>query len=155
VTRVTRNEARQRRVAGALIGSVVGDALGAPFEFGPARAYSRRFPAPARGVASEMCGGGGWEPGEFTDDSQMALLVADSLIACDGLDEADMFDRFCRWAAADPKDVGIQTAAVLRSGLSWQEAARRHFESGAPAAGNGSLMRTTPAAIWFAPATRR
>lgn len=70
---------RERRVAGALIGSVVGDALGAPFEFGPAGAFSKRFPAPARGVATEMCGGGPWEPGEWTDDTQMALLVAESL----------------------------------------------------------------------------
>jgi ADP-ribosyl-[dinitrogen reductase] hydrolase len=143
---------RSRRVAGALVGSVVGDALGAPFEFGPAGAFSARFPAPARGVATEMCGGGGWEPGEWTDDTQMALLVAESLIDRDGLDEEDMFARFVAWAEARPKDVGIQTSAVLGSGLPWQEAAARHFASGARAAGNGSLMRTTPAAIWFAAA---
>lgn len=142
--------ARARRVAGALVGSVVGDALGAPFEFGPAGAFSRRFPCAARGVATEMCGGGPWEPGEWTDDTQMALLVALSLLARDGLDEPDLFSRFQAWVAAGPKDVGIQTGAVLAAGLPWDEAAARHFASGAPAAGNGSLMRTTPAAIWFA-----
>lgn len=43
-----------------------------------------------------MCGGGclGWAPGEFTDDTQMALLVAGSLLDRGGLDEADLFDRF-------------------------------------------------------------
>ncbi len=147
-------DGRATRVAGALIGSVVGDALGAPFEFGPADAFSRRFPAAARGVATEMCGGGAWLAGEWTDDTQMALLVAGSLVEHGGLDEADMFDRFRRWVAAGPKDVGIQTSAVLRSGRSWDVAAARHFRSGAPAAGNGSLMRTTPAAIWFARAGR-
>ncbi|AZS76911.1 hypothetical protein DDE74_38290 [Streptomyces lydicus] len=53
------------RTAGAVIGSAVGDALGAPFEFGPAGAFSARFPAP--GAAEEMCGGGGWDPGQATE----------------------------------------------------------------------------------------
>src|SRR3954462_62332 len=93
---------RSHRVTGALVGSAVGDALGAPFEFGPPGQFSRRFPTPARGVKTEMCGGGsvGWEPGEFTDDTQMALLVATSLVERDGLDQADVFDRFRAWFAA-------------------------------------------------------
>ena len=41
-----------------------------------------------------------------------------------GLDEADLFDRFRTWAQADPKDVGIQTRAVLGSGRPWDVAAR-------------------------------
>jgi ADP-ribosyl-[dinitrogen reductase] hydrolase len=137
-------------VAGALVGSVVGDALGAPFEFGPPRQFSSRFPGPARGVSTEMCGGGPWRPGEWTDDTQMALMVAASLVERGGLDEADLFGRFRRWASAGPKDVGIQTSSVLGSGLSWERAAAVHFASGAQAAGNGSLMRTTPAALFFA-----
>ena len=77
--------------------------------------FSARFPVPARGSKTEMCGGGslGWEPGEFTDDTQMALLVASSLLERDGLDEADLFDRFRTWLDADPSDVGNQTRAVL------------------------------------------
>ena len=144
--------ARPHRVAGSLIGSVVGDALGAPFEFGPSGQFSRRFPTAARGVHTEMCGGGscGWKPGEFTDDTQMALIVAASLLEHDGLDEAAVFEGFHRWVAADPLDVGIQTSAVMRSGLPWQEAAAAYFASGARAAGNGSVMRTTPAAVFFA-----
>ncbi|SCF85282.1 ADP-ribosylglycohydrolase [Streptomyces sp. Ncost-T10-10d] len=73
---------RQDRVAGAVVGSAVGDALGAPFEFGPAGVYGARFPD---GVGT-MCGGGGWDPGEATDDTQMAVLVAESLLERDGLD---------------------------------------------------------------------
>ena len=90
-----------------------------------------------------------WEPGEFTDDTQMALLVASSLVDRGGLDEADLFDRFRTWAAADPQDVGIQTRAVLGSGRPWDVAAAEHFRRTGRAAGNGSLMRTTPAAIRF------
>src|SRR3954454_19427040 len=140
---------RSHRVAGALVGSAVGDALGAPFEFGPPGRFSARFPFPARGARTEMCGGGPWEPGEFTDDTQMALLVASSLVDRGGLDEADLFDRFRTWAKADPKDVGIQTRAVLGSGRPWDAAAAEHFQRTGRAAGNGSLMRTTPAAIRF------
>src|SRR4051812_21801753 len=143
---------RSHRVAGALVGSAVGDALGAPFEFGPAKRFSARFPSPARGVQTEMCGGGsfGWAAGEFTDDTQMARLVATSLVERANLDEGDVFDRFRRWLEAGPPDVGNQTRAVLGSGRPWDIAAAEHFARSGHAAGNGSLMRTTPAAIWFA-----
>jgi ADP-ribosyl-[dinitrogen reductase] hydrolase len=143
---------RSHRAAGALVGSAVGDALGAPFEFGPPGQFSARFPAPARGAHTEMCGGGalGREPGEFTDDTQMALLVATSLVERGGLDEADLFGRFLLWAEAGPPDIGDQTRAVLGSGLPWDTAAAEHFRRTGRAAGNGSLMRTTPAAIRFA-----
>jgi ADP-ribosyl-[dinitrogen reductase] hydrolase len=142
---------RSHRVAGALIGSAVGDALGAPFEFGPPGQFTARFPVAARGVATEMCGGGslGWEPGEFTDDTQMALLLASSLVQQGDLDEADVFERFRAWARADPPDIGNQTRAVLRSGRPWHAAAAEHAARSGHAAGNGSLMRTTPAAIRF------
>jgi len=143
---------RAHRVAGALIGSAVGDALGAPFEFGPPGQFSARFPAEARGSRTEMCGGGSlaWEPGEFTDDTQMALLVATSLLERGGLDEGDVFDRFRTWALADPPDIGTQTRLVLGSGRPWEVAAAEHFAASGHAAGNGSLMRTTPAAVRFA-----
>jgi ADP-ribosyl-[dinitrogen reductase] hydrolase len=142
---------RSHRVAGALVGSAVGDALDAPFVFGPPGQFSARFPVPARGTKTEMCGGGslGWEPGEFTDDTQMTLLVAASLLERDGLDETDLFDRFRAWAEAEPPDIGNQTRAVLGSGRPWDIAAAEHFARSGQAAGNGSLMRTTPAAIWF------
>jgi ADP-ribosyl-[dinitrogen reductase] hydrolase len=148
---VTQRMHRSHRVAGALVGSAVGDALGAPFEFGPPGRFSARFPSPARGSKTEMCGGGslGWEPGEFTDDTQMALLMATSLVERGGLDEADVFDRFRTWAAAGPPDIGNQTRAVLGSSRPWDVAATEHFARSGHAAGNGSLMRTTPAAIRF------
>ncbi|WP_030224909.1 ADP-ribosylglycohydrolase family protein [Streptomyces sp. NRRL WC-3626] len=136
------------RALGAVIGSAVGDALGAPFEFGPEGAFSARFPAP--GAGGEMCGGGGWEPGEATDDTQMAVLVAESLLEHDGLDLPDVFDRFRRWAAADPKDIGLQTEAVLTGGDPWDLAAALHFQTSQRAAGNGALMRAAPSAVYFA-----
>ncbi|WP_225878439.1 ADP-ribosylglycohydrolase family protein [Spongiactinospora rosea] len=136
------------RAAGAVVGSAVGDALGAPFEFGPEGVFSARFRKP--GAGDEMCGGGGWDPGEATDDTQMALHVAYSLVERGGLDLPDIYKRFKRWAKAGPKDIGLQTRSVLSSFRSWDKAAAHHFKISPRAAGNGSLMRATPSAVHFA-----
>ncbi|MET9290848.1 ADP-ribosylglycohydrolase family protein [Streptomyces sp. NPDC003077] len=141
---------RAQRTAGAIVGSAVGDALGGPFEFGPSGAFSARFPIP--GAGDEMCGGGGWEPGEATDDTQMAVLVAESLVERGGLDLPDIFARFQRWAAGEPKDIGLQTEDVLTNGLPWDQAAAAHFRTNPRAAGNGSLMRASTSAVHFASA---
>ncbi|MFV2119331.1 ADP-ribosylglycohydrolase family protein [Streptomyces sp. Act-28] len=144
---------RMERAMATVVGSAVGDALGAPFEFGPPGAFSARFPDPGRG--GEMCGGGGWEPGEATDDTQMAVLVAESLLRRGGLDLPDVFARFQRWAAAGPKDIGLQTEDVLTNGMPWDLAAATHFQVNRRAAGNGSLMRASTSAVHFARAGRR
>ncbi|WP_432009939.1 ADP-ribosylglycohydrolase family protein [Streptomyces cucumeris] len=141
------------RAAGAVVGSAVGDALGAPFEFGPAGAFSARFPG--CGAGGEMCGGGGWDPGEATDDTQMAVLVAESLVEHGGLDLPDVFARFQRWAVSEPKDIGLQTEDVLTNGLPWDAAAAEHFRVNARAAGNGALMRAATSAVRFARDGRR
>lgn len=135
---------------GAVLGSAVGDALGAPFEFGLPGVFRERFPD---GVG-EMCGGGGWEPGEATDDTQMAVLVGESLLERGGLDPADLFGRFRRWAASEPKDIGLQTEAVLLGGDPWETAAALHFQVNGRGAGNGSLMRASTSAVHFASAGR-
>ena len=64
----------RHRALGAVIGSAVGDALGAPFEFGNPREYSERFPRPVISGIGEMIGNRRWDPGEFTDDTQMAIF---------------------------------------------------------------------------------
>ncbi|MER7195922.1 ADP-ribosylglycohydrolase family protein [Streptomyces flaveolus] len=143
---------RTQRAAGAVVGAAVGDALGGPFEFGPEGAFSARFPVP--GAGGEMCGGGGWDPGEATDDTQMAVVVAQSLLEQNGLDLPDVFARFTRWAAAEPKDIGLQTEDVLTNGMPWDLAAATHFQVNQRAAGNGSLMRASTSAVYFARAGR-
>ncbi|MEU2515696.1 ADP-ribosylglycohydrolase family protein [Streptomyces syringium] len=137
---------RSSRAIGAVVGSAVGDALGAPFEFGLPGAYTARFPD-GRG---QMCGGGGWDPGEATDDTQMAVLVGESLVERNGLDLPDIFDRFQRWAAGSPKDIGLQTQDVLTNGQPWDRAAALHYRINVRAAGNGSLMRAATSAVHFA-----
>lgn len=147
------NRERVHRAVGAIVGLAVGDALGAPFEFRPAGTYRRRFPHPLVGGSGEMVGGGGWDPGEFTDDTQMALLVAESLLDHGAAVQGDLAARFRAWVASGPKDVGISTRAVLTSPVEPVTAARAYFEAHpGGAAGNGSLMRTVPAAVFFAEA---
>ena len=139
---------RAQRAAGAVVGSAVGDALGAPYEFGPAGVFSARFPA----GGGEMRAGGGWDAGEATDDTQMAVHLGESLLEQGGLDLPDVFDRFRRWVAAGPKHIGLQTEDVLTNGMPWDLAAAAHFQVNLRAAGNGSLMRAATSAVYFAAA---
>ena len=97
------------RVEGVLLGTAAGDALGAPYEFKPPR-------GPELEVA--MVGGGGWEPGEWTDDTSMAIAIAE--VAATGVDLRDasaqdaIVQRWYEWSR-DAKDIGIQTSSVLRA----------------------------------------
>lgn len=141
---------KTQHAIGALVGSAVGDALGAPFEFKPPGLYRSTYPAPVRGGIGEMCGGGGfkWKPGEFTDDTQMALALAESLIANDGFDAADLWNRWQTWAQS-ARDVGTHTREVLAERSHVGAAERVHNRNG-QSAGNGSVMRNTPIALWAA-----
>ena len=132
------------RALGCVVGSAVGDALGAPFEFGPAGAFSKRFPEGS--TENEMIGNHLWEAGEFTDDTQMAILEA--LAYLEGGDVNSTlpiaFRNFVQWKESGPKDVGISTSAVLSDPAGFPTAAIEYFyKNPGGAAGNGSLMRVS------------
>lgn len=142
---------RNDRIEGVLLGTAAGDALGAPYEFQPPR-------GPELEVA--MVGGGPWAPGEWTDDTAMAVAIAE--VAATGADLRDesaqdaIVARWHEWSR-DAKDVGIQTGSVLRSAaigsVITAERARAasaflHEDTGRTA-GNGSLMRTAPVALAY------
>jgi ADP-ribosyl-[dinitrogen reductase] hydrolase len=130
---------------GALIGSAVADALGAPFEFKPAEMYKERFPKPILGGIGELVGGGGfgWGPGEFTDDTQMALALAEALLG-----EATEFDaevvwrHFVAWASS-ATDIGNTTVQSL-SHPDYRVASQVAHEVLGGSGSNGSVMRTAP-----------
>jgi ADP-ribosylglycohydrolase len=128
------------RCAGVMVGLAAGDALGAGYEFAAVPEEPR------------MIGGGlgPWEPGEWTDDTQMALCIAE-VAATGDVDVSAVGERFLAWYRAGPKDVGIQTASVLGQAKTAGEltsiAARRFADLPRSSAGNGSLMRTAPAAL--------
>ena len=99
-----------------------------------------------------MIGGGlgGWEPGEWTDDTQMALCIAEEAATGD-LGTTEVAGRFLDWYRGEPADVGVQTRAVLSGASGPADVARaaagyfsRHPRN---SAGNGSLMRTAPVAL--------
>ncbi len=132
---------------GALIGSACGDALGAPFQFGPPGQYSQRFPRAVFDGTGEMIGGGsfGWEAGEFTDDTQMAIALAESLVENRCVDPEDLWTRWQAWVAK-ASDVGSTTGSSLRH-ADWRGAAKAAHMSLGQSAGNGALMRVTPVAL--------
>lgn len=142
---------RDDRIEGVLLATAAGDALGAPYEFQPPR-------GPELDVG--MTGGGPWEPGEWTDDTAMAIAIAEVAAAGADLREESAQDaivaRWLEWSHGS-KDVGIQTGSVLRSArigstITAQRAraasAALHERSGRTA-GNGSLMRTAPVALAY------
>src|SRR5262245_15667997 len=129
------NDEHLDRVTGALIGAAVGDALGAAYEFD--------IPGPHDPVIR----GGGigpWEPGEWTDDTQQTICVAQAA-AANQLTPAGVGARLLAWFAAGPKDVGHQTRIVLSSTHDPNEltenARERYASHPNSSAGNGSLMR--------------
>jgi ADP-ribosyl-[dinitrogen reductase] hydrolase len=133
---------------GTLVGAAVGDALGAPFEFKPAGTYHARFPQPVLGGKAEMIGGGSfhWAPGEFTDDTQLALALAESLLANNcAFDPARTWAHFTAWARR-ATDVGITTSTAL-SQSDWPTAAELAHRELGRSHSNGSVMRIAPIGI--------
>lgn len=143
------------RAAGVLAAMACADALGAPHEFGP--------PLPDDALLA-MTGGGtfAWAPGEWTDDTQMAVVVlqAAEAAAADGGTLVDRLDDVARgWAdwARTANDVGAQTRAVLDAAARTGEvtaagltrAADGHHAATGRSGGNGSLMRTAPVALAY------
>ncbi|MCZ3386573.1 MAG: ADP-ribosylglycohydrolase family protein [Actinomycetia bacterium] len=136
------------RAAGVLLGQACGDALGVPYEFG------RKL---GPDDEPEMRGGGlgPYAPGEWSDDTQMALCIAQvaatgaDLTSRDALDE--IAQAFLDWRSNGASDIGIQTSNVLANGAQGSTgtvsermlaAARALHDATGRTAGNGALMRT-------------
>ena len=139
------------RAVGTLLGSAAGDALGAGYEFGP--------PLPDDAPVA-MTGGGrfGWEPGEWTDDTSMAVPIAQVLADGGSLDDERALDRIvAAWSAgaAEAKDVGRQTSLLMRAMRTPSAAAAREAANALyvrvpdRSGGNGTLMRTGPVALGY------
>ncbi|WP_455991014.1 ADP-ribosylglycohydrolase family protein [Methylorubrum extorquens] len=134
------------RAHGALLGLAVGDALGTTLEF------TRRDTQP---LHTEMTGGGPFDlkPGEWTDDTAMALALADSLISCSGINPHDLAARFVSWWQDGAYS---STKTCFDIGLTTRDALARFVRTGDPyagstdprTAGNGSLMRLAPVALF-------
>lgn len=130
------------RCRGTLVGAVVGDALGAPFE-------GHTGPLTVRQVDRIGAASVGATPSvlHYTDDTAMTIAVADSLLFCGGLDEDHLVQTFAVVYERDPnRGYGAGTASLLRrvgAGAHWRTAAGEQF-GGQGSHGNGAAMRVAP-----------
>jgi ADP-ribosyl-[dinitrogen reductase] hydrolase len=136
------------RYHGALLGLAAGDALGTTLEFTRPGTFA---------PITDMIGGGPFRlaPGQWTDDTSMALCLAESLIECRGFEAADQMRRYRRW-----RDEGdwSSTGRCFDIGNTVSSALNRFIDTGDPfagatdphTAGNGSLMRLAPIPLAFA-----
>lgn len=137
----------QDRFIGCLLGLACGDAVGTTVEFSP----RGTFPP-----VTDMIGGGpfGLNPGEWTDDTSMALCLAASLLHKQGFDATDQMNRYCNWAR-----VGYMSSngRCFDIGVTVSRALDRYLEDGNPfagdidpqTAGNGALMRLAPIVMFY------
>lgn len=126
---------------GCAVGAAVGDALGMPLEFGPKI-------APANFTIDMQSGR--LPAGSFTDDTEMALALAESLLTSSQIEPEDLIARFLAWYKTNPPDIGIQTHRILSrviSGATWQQASNDDYHDHPGSAGNGSIMRCWPVAL--------
>lgn len=138
------DRAVQERARGALVGLAIGDALGAPVEFKDRDSFPE---------VREMLAGGYFKlpAGAWTDDTAMALCLADSLIHDGGLDTRDLLNRFLGWIYANENTstgqcigVGQNTFAVLGNYRRTGALTAPHVKGRSD--GNGALMRLAPVA---------
>ncbi|MBK5108533.1 MAG: ADP-ribosylglycohydrolase family protein, partial [Anaerolineales bacterium] len=125
-----------------------GDALGTTLEFRSPGSF-----APIQ----DMVGGGPFSlsPGEWTDDTSMALCLAESLINCQGMDLSDQMQRYVRWFR---EGYLSSTGACFDIGNTVRSALENFEKTGNPlsgstdpfSAGNGSIMRLAPVPMYFA-----
>ncbi|WP_177193643.1 ADP-ribosylglycohydrolase family protein [Thermodesulforhabdus norvegica] len=131
---------RAEKFTGCLLGLALGDALGAPFE----GRYTVRG-GEIEKIASSL------ELLRYTDDTHMAIGVAESLIACRGLDGEHMAKTFVRNFRKEPwRGYGPGPPEVFRrieSGIPWYSAAEEVFPGGSY--GNGAAMRIAPVGLFY------
>jgi ADP-ribosyl-[dinitrogen reductase] hydrolase len=137
------------RFRGCLLGLAVGDALGTTLEFRPRGTFEK---------LTDMVGGGSFNlsPGQWTDDTSMALCLASSLLEKKKFDARDQMQRYLRWAregylssTGSCFDIGGTVAAAL---VHFQETDEPYSGSTDPlAAGNGSIMRLAPVPMFYYP----
>ena len=122
------------RAQGCLLGQLIGDSLGSLVEFQRPEQIRRRFPDGVR----DMADGGTWNTiaGQPTDDSEMALLLARSLVSLGKFDQEEARKAYVFWLDSDPFDCGN----AIRSGLTG-----RHIPD---SQANGAMMRISPLGIF-------
>ncbi|MBP5273839.1 MAG: ADP-ribosylglycohydrolase family protein [Abditibacteriota bacterium] len=137
------------RFRGALLGMAVGDSLGIPTQFMDEKDIPDEFGKKVTDYYDNFL----FEAGEYSDDTAMALCIAESFIENKRVVLDDIAKRFVRWEDTDGRDEGELTAYALRQfrdGCDASDAGRIAWEKmGRTSAGNGGLMRTAPVSLMF------
>jgi ADP-ribosyl-[dinitrogen reductase] hydrolase len=143
-----------QRVEGGMLGLVIGDALGVPYEFQPPHALPGAKHIELQPPAWFARSHPGVEPGTWSDDGAQALCLLESLLQQGRFDPDDFARRMVNWyewghlaVGGEVFDVGLTTAGALRAirdGTPALEAASREVSAN----GNGALMRVLPLALW-------
>jgi len=138
----------EERYLGCLLGLACGDAVGTTVEFKSRGSFES---------LTDMVGGGpfGLEPGQWTDDTSMALCLAESLIQCQGFDPGDRMRRYVLWwrdgyfsSTGSCFDIGNTMASALHR---FEKTGNSFSGSTDPySAGNGSIMRLAPVPMFYA-----
>lgn len=144
------NNPRLRRVQGCWLGQLTGDALGSMVEFQSGEQLRRRFPDGLHHMGPSPV----WQTlaGQPTDDSELALVLARTLLHTGHYDAEQAAAAYCWWRQSGPFDVGgtIRRATdAMRGGSVHQSRvalAAQHANGTSQA--NGALMRQSPLAIW-------
>ncbi|MFL6656550.1 MAG: ADP-ribosylglycohydrolase family protein [Massilia sp.] len=137
------------RYRGALLGLACGDAIGTSVEFSPRGSFVE---------LTDMVGGGPFnlKAGQWTDDTSMALCLAESLLTKDGFDASDQMNRYRNWLEWGYLS---STGSCFDIGMTVRDALQRFGMTGEPysgsadprSAGNGSLMRLAPVVLFAHP----
>lgn len=145
-----KNIEKRNKIAGAIYGFAIGDAMGATTEFMTEEQIKQQF-----GKVTDIIGGG-WlnlKAGEVTDDTQMTMCVINALMRTlnenNSEEDVKAFITECRkefikWYESKPKDVGNQCSSAITYMMVGGHNGMRYQDT---ALGNGSLMRAMPCAI--------
>jgi ADP-ribosyl-[dinitrogen reductase] hydrolase len=138
---------QQERFRGCLLGLAAGDAVGTTVEFRPRDSFE---------PVTDMVGGGPFhlQPGQWTDDTSMALCLGYSLVETGGFDADDQMQRYLRWwrdgylsSTGTCFDIGNTIASALSR---YQKTSDPYSGSTSTwSAGNGCIMRLAPVPMFY------
>lgn len=138
----------QDRYRGCLVGLACGDAVGTTFEFSDRGTFT----------ATDMVGGGPFnlKAGQYTDDTSMALCLAQSLIDCNDFSPYDQMMKYCDWykngymsSTGTCFDIGMTTSRALHAFLQSDNVNPFCGSTHDTSSGNGSIMRLAPVVMWL------
>jgi ADP-ribosylglycohydrolase/fructose-1,6-bisphosphatase/inositol monophosphatase family enzyme len=152
-TKISGNWHALDRAQGCLIGQLAGDSLGSLVEFQSSREIQKIHPSGPRNLED----GGFWNTlgGQPTDDSELALMLARSIVESEGYNQEAAAKAYVHWYTSDPFDIGNTTSSALsparfavETGHSIAEAACQAASSNLGSQANGALMRISPLGIF-------